>query len=99
MADEHIGGGFMACGSAVLINSAPMRRQSTCDWQDFNLSLLLHCSVGLSRHVAQPVSPDTHRSPTGVCDAWIANKLAIPAAYLRRMREQAPWLYDQNVNG
>jgi hypothetical protein len=26
--------------------------------------------------------------PTGVCDAGIAGKLAIPAAYLRRMREQ-----------
>jgi hypothetical protein len=37
--------------------------------------------------------------PTGVCDAGIADKLAIPAAYLRRMREQAPALYDQNVNG
>ena len=37
--------------------------------------------------------------PTGVCDAGIADKLAIPAAYLRRMREQAPALYDQTVNG
>jgi len=37
--------------------------------------------------------------PTDVCDAGIAEKLAIPAAYLRRMREQAPALYDRNVNG
>jgi hypothetical protein len=36
--------------------------------------------------------------PTSVCDTGIADKLAIPAAYLRRMREQAPALYDQNVN-
>ena len=34
-----------------------------------------------------------------MCDGGIADKLAIPAAYLRRMREQAPALYDQNVNG
>jgi len=37
--------------------------------------------------------------PTSVCDAGVADKLGIPAAYLRRMREQAPALYDQNVNG
>jgi hypothetical protein len=37
--------------------------------------------------------------PTGVCDAGIADKLAIPARYLRRMREHVPDLYDQNVNG
>jgi len=37
--------------------------------------------------------------PTEVCDQGIADKLAIPAAYLRRLREQAPGLYDANVNG
>jgi hypothetical protein len=37
--------------------------------------------------------------PTEVCDQGIADKLGIPAAYLRRMREQAPGLYDANVNG
>ncbi len=37
--------------------------------------------------------------PTEVCDRGIADKLGIPAAYLRRMREQAPGLYDANVNG
>jgi len=37
--------------------------------------------------------------PTGVCDQGIADKLGIPAAYLRRMREEHPGLYDQNVNG
>lgn len=36
--------------------------------------------------------------PTEVCDQGIADKLGIPAAYLRRMREQAPGLYDANVN-
>ena len=35
--------------------------------------------------------------PTDVCDAGIAEKLAIPTAYLRRMRDQVPALYDQNV--
>jgi hypothetical protein len=37
--------------------------------------------------------------PTEVCDQGIADKLGIPGAYLRRMREQAPGLYDANVNG
>ena len=37
--------------------------------------------------------------PTEVCDQGIADKLGIPAAYLRRMREDKPDLYDVNVNG
>ena len=37
--------------------------------------------------------------PTEVCDQGIADKLGIPAAYLRRMREHSPDLYDANVNG
>jgi hypothetical protein len=37
--------------------------------------------------------------PTEVCDQGIADKLGIPAAYLRRLREQRPELYDANVNG
>ena len=38
-------------------------------------------------------------TPTDVCDQGIADKLGIPAAYLRRMRAQKPDLYDANVNG
>ena len=38
-------------------------------------------------------------TPTEVCDQGLADKLGIPAAYLRRMREQRPDLYDANVNG
>ena len=34
-----------------------------------------------------------------MCDQGIADKLGIPAAYLRRMRESRPGLYDANVNG
>ena len=37
--------------------------------------------------------------PTEVCDQGIADKLGIPAAYLRRLREHKPDLYDANVNG
>ena len=37
--------------------------------------------------------------PTEVCDAGIADKLGIPAAYLRRMRGSRPRLFDANVNG
>jgi hypothetical protein len=37
--------------------------------------------------------------PTDVCDQGIADKLGIPGAYLRKLREQKPELYDANVNG
>ncbi len=37
-------------------------------------------------------------TPTDVCDQGVADKLGIPAAYLRRMREHKPGLYDANVN-
>jgi hypothetical protein len=38
-------------------------------------------------------------APTDVCDQGIADKLGIPAAYLRKLREYKPDLYDANVNG
>jgi hypothetical protein len=37
--------------------------------------------------------------PTVVCDEGIADKLAIPLAYLRRLRTERIDLYDGNVNG
>ena len=37
--------------------------------------------------------------PTGVFDEGLADKLQIPVAFLRRMREQRPDLYDLNING
>jgi hypothetical protein len=37
--------------------------------------------------------------PTLVCDQGIADKLGIPTAYLRRLRDERPALYDTNVNG
>jgi hypothetical protein len=37
-------------------------------------------------------------TPTEVCDQGVADKLGIPAAYLRRLREHKPGLYDANVN-
>jgi len=38
-------------------------------------------------------------TPTEVCDDGLAEKLAILAAYLRRLRTDHPGLYDANVNG
>ena len=38
-------------------------------------------------------------TPTGVCDAGIADKLGIPVPYLRRLRAEHLGLYDANVNG
>ncbi len=37
--------------------------------------------------------------PTDVCDQGIADKLGIPGAYLRKLRDQKPDMYDANVNG
>lgn len=37
--------------------------------------------------------------PTAVFDEGIADKLKIPLSYIRRLREERPDLYDQNVNG
>jgi hypothetical protein len=37
--------------------------------------------------------------PTGTCDAAMADKLGIPVAYLRRLRDEHLGLYDANVNG
>lgn len=37
--------------------------------------------------------------PTTAADSDIAGKLGIPLAYLRRLRDDAPDLYDENVNG
>lgn len=43
--------------------------------------------------------PNGLYTPTRVCDEGISEKLRIPLAYLRRMREERPDLYDANVNG
>jgi hypothetical protein len=37
--------------------------------------------------------------PTTVCDEGVASKLGIPLAYVRKLREERPDLYDANVNG
>lgn len=37
--------------------------------------------------------------PTAVFDEGVAEKLGIPVAYLRRLRNERPDLYDANVNG
>jgi hypothetical protein len=38
-------------------------------------------------------------TPTEACDQGLADKLGIPAAYLRRLRTEYVSLYDVNVNG
>lgn len=37
--------------------------------------------------------------PTAVCDEGVADKLGIPAGYVKRLRADRPDLYDANVNG
>ena len=38
-------------------------------------------------------------TPTEVCDQGLADKLGIPATYLRRLRTEHTDLYDANING
>ncbi|QOR55391.1 MAG: hypothetical protein SHS37scaffold145_42 [Phage 71_18] len=38
-------------------------------------------------------------TPTAVCDEGVADKLGVPVAYLKRLRQERPDLYDANVNG
>jgi hypothetical protein len=42
---------------------------------------------------------DAALRPTRAADGQIADKLQIPVAYLRRLRVEAPEVYDANVNG
>ena len=42
---------------------------------------------------------DGRYRPTAVADEGMAEKLGIPRAYLRRLRDERPDLYDANVNG
>jgi hypothetical protein len=44
-------------------------------------------------------SPGRRYPPTEIWDQGIAGKLGIPAADLRRLREQRPALYGGSVNG
>ena len=61
-----------------------------------NLRLI---GVGEPRLTEDGVSPgQTLLRPTGIADAGIADKLGMPAQYLRRLRERHVELYDANVN-
>jgi hypothetical protein len=60
--------------------------------------LVVDASVPLIGPGGVTMTAGTYR-PTEVCDQGIADKLGIPVAYLRRLREQRPALYDANVNG
>jgi hypothetical protein len=42
---------------------------------------------------------DGRYRPTAVFDEGVAEKLGVPLAYVRKLREQRPDLYDANVNG
>ena len=56
---------------------------------------------GTGQAVLTPDGVDTGAGmfrPTGTCDAQVADKLGIPAGYLRRTREHHVDLYDVNVN-
>lgn len=41
---------------------------------------------------------DGRYTPTGSCDGDLAARLDIPVKYLRRMRNDRPWIYDTIVN-
>lgn len=56
---------------------------------------------GIEGHISEDgVTPvDGVYRPTAVFDEGVSDKLGIPLAYVRRLREQRPDLYDANVNG
>ena len=60
--------------------------------------LVLEDTVPVLTEDGVTMVPGRYRT-TGVCDAGIADKLGIPAAYLRRMQAERPGLFDANVNG
>lgn len=60
--------------------------------------MLVH-GAGIELSMDGVTTSDLTLTPTRTADNGIADKLGIPAAYLRRTREQNIDLYDANVNG
>ncbi|ALE76809.1 hypothetical protein FRP1_28870 (plasmid) [Pseudonocardia sp. EC080625-04] len=60
--------------------------------------MLVH-GAGIELSPDGVTTSDLTLAPTRTADNGIADKLGIPAAYLRRTREQNIELYDDNVNG
>lgn len=60
--------------------------------------MLVH-GAGVELSMDGVTTGDLTLTPTRTADSGIADKLGIPAAYLRRTREQNIDLYDDNVNG
>lgn len=60
--------------------------------------MLVH-GAGVELSMDGVTTGDLTLTPTRTADSGIADKLGIPAAYLRRTREQNIDLYDANVNG
>ncbi|ALL85901.1 hypothetical protein AD017_32905 (plasmid) [Pseudonocardia sp. EC080619-01] len=60
--------------------------------------MLVH-GAGIELSPDGVTTSDLTLAPTRTADNGIADKLGIPAAYLRRTREQNIDLYDDNVNG
>jgi hypothetical protein len=56
---------------------------------------------GAEQHISMDgvTNVDGAYRPTQVADEGIATKLGMPVAYLRKLRNEAPDLYDANVNG
>jgi hypothetical protein len=71
---------------------------ATCITADDQANLVL---AGTEAEITDDgVTPtDGTYRPTRVCDDGLASRLGIPAGYLRRLRDQHPQLWAQNVRG
>lgn len=72
--------------------------------QDAKLDLVAPAAAAMSEHgviaiAGTGVFEDQRFRPSALADGHLAEKLGIPVAYLRRLREDRIDLYDANVNG
>ena len=74
----------------VVASASSIRAEGGCLVLDGTLPVLMADGVTMT---------EGRYRPTDVCDAGIADKLGIPAAYLWKVRDSHPALFDANVNG
>jgi len=101
-------GPVLTTRNATLTDLADLLQHQHADKLDVVVPAVAIRSVGGMLHIAgvgEPVlTPDGVDTaagvfrPTGICDSALAEKLTIPVAYLRRLREEHIELFDANVN-
>jgi hypothetical protein len=101
-------GPVLTTRNATLADLADLLQRQHADKLDVVVPATAIRSVAGDLHISgigEPVLSDDGVSagdgvfrPTAICDAGLAEKLNIPLAYLRRLRDQHVHLFDANVN-